>query len=273
MAEGKYLGSGRWRQGQAGTPAPPFFQFHAGGDRPLLYFFNGDLVSGGHSSVRRMVELFGPDYPIISIDPHGLRGEPIPPSIEEMAADRLPLILKRQASGPFRLGGNGAMVAFEAARLLMAAGHRVDMVAMVDRSTVSARPAPRAILGAMKPIVSPYLLRWTFEQMAQLERYSKASASGPIAIAEREISPALWDAYSIAMAQYLPAPLEVPVAFYAAEHDGRPWWHLCSQLEVVQVPGGHHGCLTIGAELLVDHLRQRIDVYACAPWSLNRSVR
>jgi hypothetical protein len=43
----------------------------------------------------------------------------------------------------------------------------------------------------MKPIVSPYLLRWTFEQMAQLERYSKASASGPIAIAEREISPAL----------------------------------------------------------------------------------
>jgi hypothetical protein len=29
----------------------------------------------------------------------------------------------------------------------------------------------------------------------------------------------------------------------------------------------------MGAELLVDHLRQRIDVYACAPWSLNRSVR
>ena len=88
---------------QTGTPATPFFQFHAGGDRPPLYFFNGDLVSG-HASVRRMVELFGPDYPIISIDPHGLRGEPIPPSIEEMAADRLPLILERQASGPFLPG-------------------------------------------------------------------------------------------------------------------------------------------------------------------------
>ncbi|HEY1413029.1 MAG TPA: thioesterase domain-containing protein [Rhodopila sp.] len=119
---------------QAGTPAPPFFQFHAGGDRPPLYFFNG----GGHSSVRRMVELFGPDYPIISIDPHDLRGKPIPPSIEEMAADRLPLILKRQASGPFRLGGSGAVVAFEAARLLMAAGHKVDMIAMVDPPTVNA---------------------------------------------------------------------------------------------------------------------------------------
>ena len=74
-------------------PREEILQFHARGDRPPLYFFNGDLVSG-HSSVRRMVELFGPDYPIISIDPHGLRGEPIPPSIEQMAADRLPLILE-----------------------------------------------------------------------------------------------------------------------------------------------------------------------------------
>jgi hypothetical protein len=110
---------------QASPPAPPFFQFHAGGDPPPLFFFNGDLVSGGHSSVRRMVELLGPDYLIISIDPHGLRGEPIPLSIEEMAADRLPLILKRLASGPFGLGGNGPMVAFEAARPLMAAATRL----------------------------------------------------------------------------------------------------------------------------------------------------
>jgi thioesterase domain-containing protein len=290
---------------QTGTPATPFFQFHARGDRPPLYFFNGDLVSG-HSSVRRMVELFGPDYPIISIDPYGLRGEPIPPSIEEMAAGRLPLILERQASGRFLLGGkcNGAMVAFEAARLLMAAGHKVDMVAMVDPPTVSARPASRAILGPMKPMVSPYRLRWTYELMVRLESFFKASTSGkakrllesffkastsgkakrlkqfPERIAKlydglsnpnNEIPPALWDAYSIAMAQYLPAPLEVPVTFYAADYDGRAW-RLSSQLEVIEVPGGHRDCLTIGAELLVDHLRQRIDVLADgAPPSLNRT--
>lgn len=264
---------------QTGTPATPFFQFHARDDRPPLYFFNGDLVSG-HSCVWRMVELFGPDYPIISIDPHGLRGEAIPPSIEEMAADRLPLVLERQASGPFLLGGkcNGAMVAFEAARLLMAAGHKVDMVAMVDPPTVSARPASRAILGPMKPMVSPYRLRWTYELMVRLEAFFKASTSGkakrlkqfPERIAKlydglsnpnNEIPPTLWDAYSIAMAQYLPAPLEVPVIFYAADYDGRAW-RLSSQLEVIEVPGGHRHCLTIGAELLVDHLRQRIDVLA-----------
>jgi oxalate---CoA ligase len=260
---------------QTGTPATPFFQFHADGHRPPLYFFNGDLISG-HASVRRMVELLGPDYPIISINPHGLRGEPIPPSIQEMAADRLPLILEKQTSGPFLLGGkcNGAMVAFETARLLTAAGHKVDMVAMVDPPTVPARPAARVIIGLMKPFASSYLLRWTHEKMAQLERYSKSSRREQIAIPKREIPPALWDAYSIAMAQYLPAPLEVPVAFYAADHDGRAWRHLSSQLEVIQVPGGHHGCLTIGAELLVEHLRQRIDVLADgAPPPLNRTRR
>jgi len=64
------------------------------------------------------------------------------------------------------------------------------------------------------------------------------------------------------MAQYLPAPLEVPVIFYAADQNGRAWRRLCSQLEVIQVPGGHRDCLTVGVELLVDHLRQRVDVLA-----------
>ena len=102
--------------------------------------------------------------------------------------------------------------------------------------------------------------------ITRLERLFKAPTSEQITVAKLEIPPALWvplwDAYSIAMAQYLPAPLEVPVAFYAAKHEGRAWRHLSSQLEVIEVPGGHDGCLTIGAEPLVGHLRQRIDLLA-----------
>lgn len=78
----------------------------------------------------------------------------------------------------------------------------------------------------MKPLVPAYLLSWTFERMAQLERDAKASTSAPVTTDELEIPPALWRAYSAAMAQYLSAPLEVPVTFYAAEHDGRAWRHL-----------------------------------------------
>jgi len=224
-----------------------------------------------------MAEVFGPDYPIISIDPHGLRGEQIPPSIEEMAADRLPLILERQASGPFLLGGkcNGAVVAFEAARQLMAAGHKVDLVAMVDPPTINARPLARRIIGLMKPLVSPYRLSWTYQLLVQLEVFLKAPTSrkitkllkrlrigkphdglsNPIA----DIPPELWDVYSLAMAQYLPAPLEAPVSFYAAGSNGRAW-RLSSQLEVVELHGEHRDTLASGADLLVDHLRQRIDL-------------
>ncbi|WP_246161136.1 AMP-binding protein [Bradyrhizobium sacchari] len=266
---------------QIDTQATPYIHFHGDGNRPPLHFFNGDLVSG-HSSMRRMVQLLGPDHPIISINPHGLRGESVPPSIEEMAADRLPLILDRQASGPFVLGGfcNGAIVAFEAARLLMAAGHRVDRVVMVDPPTVSARAAAQAILRPMKRLVSPYSLRWTYQLMVRLEQFFYGSTSkrvsqlytaliNPKKLHDAVFNPydtiprALWEPYSLAMAQYLPAPLEVPVTFYAADHDGRAWRALSSQLEVIQVPGGHGGCLTIGAERLVDHLRKRIDALAC----------
>jgi thioesterase domain-containing protein len=254
-------------------PAEEIFQFHARGDRPPLYFFNGDLI-GGHLSVRRMAELFGPDYPIISIDSHGLRGEPIPPSIEQMAADRLPLILERQASGPFLLGGkcNGAMVAFEAARQLIAAGHKVDMVAMVDPPTVNARPVTRAIIRLMKPVVSPYRLGRTYQLLTHLEVFFfRASTSEKITrllkrlrklhdgLSNPEVPPALWNAYLIVMAQYLPAPLEVPVSFYAADSDGRAW-RLSSQLEVIEMPGRHNDTLASSAELLVDHLRQGIDL-------------
>ncbi|SFV12787.1 AMP-binding protein [Bradyrhizobium arachidis] len=245
---------------QIDTQATSFIHFHAGGNRHPLHFFNGDLVRG-HASVRRMVELLGPDHPIISINPQGLRGESVPPSIEQMAADHLPLILKQQAHGPFFLGGkcNGAMVAFETARQLMAAGHKVQMVAMVDPPTVNARALTRAIVALMKPLVPSRVLRQIFELMAQLERYAKRSASKPIVIANSEVPRPLWDAYSFAMARYLPAPLDVPVVFYAAEHDGQGWRRLSSRLEVVQVPWGHQGCLSVGAARLVDHLRQRID--------------
>ena len=66
--------------------------------------------------------------------------------------------------------------------------------------------------------------------------------------------------------------LDVPVTFYAAEHDGRAWQHLSFRLEVIHVPAGHGDCLNIGAELLVDHLQQRIDVlHGGASPSLNRT--
>jgi thioesterase domain-containing protein len=100
--------------------------------RPL-FFFHGDFTSGGYY-VRRLADLLGSATTLISVAPHGLGREPLPASIQQMARERLPLILAAQPVGPFRLGGhcNGGTVAFELARLLQAAGHRVELLALID---------------------------------------------------------------------------------------------------------------------------------------------
>jgi oxalate---CoA ligase len=116
----------------------------------LFHFFHGDFNYGG-LSVPRLAAILGPDRPILALAPHGIDGERVPASIEEMAADRLPQILEAQPRGPYVLGGhcNGALVAFETARLLINAGHRVDLVVMIDPVVVSVRRSARLLLLAL----------------------------------------------------------------------------------------------------------------------------
>ena len=273
VPEAIMVGAGSIRQllpriAEQGTlPAAPLYALHADGDRPPLYFFHGDFASGG-LCMRRLVQLLGPDQPIIAIDPHGLYGEPTPTSIEAMAADRVPLILERHAGGPILVGGycNGALVAFEAARLLKAAGREVELVAMVDPPTASARPVMRALLRLLQPNVSPHRLGEVYDHLGRLERILRMSPDEVLAkmrkqrnVDKRHLRQLRWHPYTIAMAQYRPAPFDVPVIFYSAGHDGRAWRRLSARLEVIEMPVGHDQCLSSGAELLAKHLRQRID--------------
>lgn len=116
------------------------------GSQPPFFFFHGDYIGYGYYT-RRLARLLGSDQPFYSVAPHGLDSDSIPPSIEQMAAERLPLILQMQPQGPYRLGGycNGGMVAFEIARLLINAGHRVDLVTIIDTPTLNVRPSARVI--------------------------------------------------------------------------------------------------------------------------------
>jgi len=121
-----------------------------GSEKRLFHYFHGDFTKGG-ISVPMLVKLLDPERPLLAIAPHGFDGGPIPGSIEQMAAERLPLILGAQPRGPFVLGGhcNGALVAFEAARMLVAAGHRVDLVVMIDPLIISVRPSVQLLLFAL----------------------------------------------------------------------------------------------------------------------------
>ncbi len=100
--------------------------------RPLL-FFHGDWSWGGFY-VEHLARKLGREISLIAVAPHGPGGEPIPPSIEAMAADRLAAILEAQPTGPYRLAGHcvGGIVAFETARLLTNLNHQVETVVMID---------------------------------------------------------------------------------------------------------------------------------------------
>src|SRR5579863_9179335 len=107
------------------------------GETPLV-FFHGDWSDGGYY-VEDLARKLAPEVPLIVVAPPGMGDEPIPPSIEAMAAERLPAILEIQPTGPYRLGGHcaGAIVALETARMLLARGHQVEIVAMIDPPAVS----------------------------------------------------------------------------------------------------------------------------------------
>jgi len=98
------------------------------GAKPLL-FFHGDWTTGGFY-VEHLARKLGPEVSLVAVAPHGIGDEPIPPSIEEMAVERLPAILDMQPTGPYRLAGHciGGIVALETARLLMKLNHRVETV-------------------------------------------------------------------------------------------------------------------------------------------------
>jgi thioesterase domain-containing protein len=148
----------------------------------LLHFFHGDYNFGG-MSVKEIADIVGPRQPILAIAPHGIGGEPVPATIKEMAADRLAAVRRAQPQGPYVLGGhcNGALVAFEVARLLTATGQRVDLVVMIDPLVVSARKGVRNFLSGVDSLqrllgVSENARQnarvWSWRKLLKLERWA-----------------------------------------------------------------------------------------------------
>ena len=200
------------------------------GAAPLL-FFHGDWSRGGFY-VEHLARKLGPEISLIAVAPHGPGGEPIPASIEEMAADRLPAILEAQPAGPYRLAGHcvGGIVALETARLLMKRNHQVEAVVMID--------SPRVIGGEV--------LR---TQRAHGSRNSEADdlVAVPDDIPVRPATPEFdwgFEAYESRLAAYAPAPLPVRLLVVASEYDGRDWLRLSGDSELREIPGLHFDLVT-----------------------------
>ena len=216
------------------------------GETPLL-FFHGDWTAGGFY-VQILSRKLGPELPVIAIAPHGMRGQPMPQSIEAMAADRLPAIMEAQPGGPYRLGGHcvGAAVAFETARLLLARGHQVELVAMVDplwivEGEVSKSPREPASEGESTEI---------------FEIQAKPDDAPPVPNLNSD--PIIMEQYRDCLVRYSPTPLSVPLIIFMSEFDGRPWCRLGRDCELFEVVGSHYDWLTIRTECFVDRLKNRL---------------
>ncbi len=110
----------------------PYVTMHPDGRSTPFFFLHGDFVGGGifTQSIARHI---GTTRPVHAIHPHGLRGDLPPCSIERMASERVETIRALQSHGPYLLGGycNGALVAYEIARRLEAAGEKVTALVLI----------------------------------------------------------------------------------------------------------------------------------------------
>jgi acyl-CoA synthetase (AMP-forming)/AMP-acid ligase II/thioesterase domain-containing protein/acyl carrier protein len=274
---------------EASSHGSPVIDFHPNGAHRPLFWFHGDFLQGGYY-IRRFAKLLGEQQPVTSIAPHGMNDEPIPASIEQMALDRLPLILERQSKGPYRIGGycNGALVAFEAARLLVKAGNEVEVVAMVDPPTTNASLCWRMVLRLMGYALSEHHLArayWLISKIDETSNWSlarrvnsvlvKLYQSEPVRFCREwrdrngslsegsgaEISPVSqrYLNYSLVMARYLPARLAVPIVFFSADCNGRAWRRFGLTFKRIEVPGGHSRCIKDHTASITAHLRALLE--------------
>jgi oxalate---CoA ligase len=227
-----------WLFETRGTPPKPVFWVGAVRDRatPLVYF-HGDLEGGG-LYVKSLARKFGPALSLIVVAPHGIGDETIPPSIQAMAADRLPAILEAQPQGPYRLAGFcvGGIVALETARLLMAEGHRVEMVVMIDS------PA----------ILSSKILMTSRDPISEAEDNSFSPGSVDA------LPDVNWDWYSNVLFSYSPKPLAVTLLLFASKFDARPWSGVSSDSALFESPGPHVDWLSKRADAFVEILMNRL---------------
>ena len=146
--------------------------------RPLFCIHPIAGLSLGYSGLLRHLD---PAMPVYGLQSRGLRGlDPLPDSIDEIAADYLAQIRRLQPRGPYRLLGRslGGLIGHAIAAQLHEQGERVELLAMID-SYLFAPIAPAQVRDPAD------------EVHAALDFLGIASGPGPAPRSLDELAPAL----------------------------------------------------------------------------------
>ncbi|WP_420630859.1 alpha/beta fold hydrolase [Candidatus Leptofilum sp.] len=134
-------------------------------DQKPLYLVHG---GGGHVLIFTKLARYLPDtQPVFAFQAQGLDGKTQPlGSTEEMAARYVEALLTHQPEGPYQLGGYsmGGAVAFEMAQQLVARGHKISFVGIID--TPAQHPALKWVRLCTK--LAARLLRFSPQKEQQL---------------------------------------------------------------------------------------------------------
>ena len=237
----------------------------------IIHFFHGDFNHGG-VSVKTFYKMLGAGYGIHAIPPHLPHEGKLPNSIEDMAKERLQKILEKQPNGPYVLLGqcNGALVGFEAARLLVSMGKEVKAVVMVDPFIMSVRRSAQFIflavdfvmrlMGIEKNKRRKHLL-WISKKLLRMDRRTKDFWRRPLFFFLKKRPPKrssnknhrlqklspewkerqkIKQHYFNAHFDYKPLPLNVPVLYIALRFSGYAWRRITKDTVFINMFRGRH---------------------------------
>jgi phthiocerol/phenolphthiocerol synthesis type-I polyketide synthase D len=234
-----------------GPVAAPIFIAHPAGGTTGCY--------------QQLVTLLGPGHQVF-----GLERFEDAPSVEERSARYVEHLLKAQPEGAFRLGGwsFGGALAYETARQLQAAGREVELVALFDAGIPLPVEDEADTLARRFSAFTDYLTRTydleislTYAELAGLTEEEQFALVMERAAPLLELLPPAVLTHQLTSHQdtrsleaYQPGPYAGHVVLYKAP-EVTPWSvqddryvldeangfrELCSNLEIVVIPGAHH---------------------------------
>ncbi|MGK5731545.1 amino acid adenylation domain-containing protein [Streptomyces sp. URMC 124] len=136
--------------GAAGAAPKPVLTLRATGSRTPLFAL--PPAAGLGWCYASLLAGLGPDQPLHALQARALApGEPLPATLEEMAADYAERIRTVRPHGPYRLLGwsAGGVLAHAVAVRLQEAGEKVELLALLDAYPAAAAFEEQAVLGAL----------------------------------------------------------------------------------------------------------------------------
>jgi thioesterase domain-containing protein len=205
----------------------PVMEIQPFGDLPPFFCVPG---IGGHvEQFYRLAAHMGKKRPFLAFRrPAEMRALD---TINQMAAVYVAAMLRRQCAGPFYLGGHslGAVLAYEMAVQLLARGHEIGRLIIIDqekpgwRLTVrDAIPILHLILAHLRSELSslPAAQRFRYVQRTLLGWLKAAAGQRPTASSYFDLKDreqiAFYDAFLVAVQKYQPKPVLMPITLFRA---------------------------------------------------------